>query len=587
VTIHPLLFPKIIVWMIDMKFLRIRRGGRNGIQSLSYDQVEQMAYNELESRRASGMLRFDLPVLNLHSSHANLPSSSVIDRYSVGASTIYITGDYEYLVNDPPLTRQEQELLLGISTKLLFLMPASMVNNESKFEEYIKKAGLDEPRFRYLLRREILGYGKLEPMVRDAKVEDIVVPSANRRVSCTHSDYGIMPTNVSFEQEELDRYLERLVHLSGKSVSLYRPILSIRLPNGDRLSAAYKKEVSVEGSNFIIRKFPEKPWSITSLMLLNTIPPEMAAWLMLLEEHKKAFLVCGTMGTGKTSMINALCNLIPERAVIVTIEDTPELKLAHPNRFSLVVRESVTLDEKGDIGMFPLVKEALRMSADHLIVGEIRGEEARVWAQAIMTGHGGITSLHSESPRAAIERLLSPPISVERGTLRSLGGILYIVRTSSKVNERVIQRRRAINFFDIGEDLSCTPLFRYDFSGDSFSSDEKALASSNIAGRILDETGMSAASLIEKYRARVAFLCKLKSLSKMQPEFRDFLFVAKAVWRFQASDDFDPESIMVSENGSLGTIGAFEAQFSAKDRRAVSPIAKPAILDESRGESGQ
>ena len=565
---------------MTMNLLRIRKGGKKGIGSLSFDQVERRAYDELESRRASSLLRFDLPVLNIHSSHADLSSLDIVDRYSVGASTIYITCDYNYIVNDPPLTQQEQESLLGISSKLLFLIPVSMVNDESKFEEYVQNAGLDEPRFKYLLKREVLGYGKLEPMVRDAKVEDIVVPSANHHVSCTHSDYGIMPTNVSFEPAELDRYLERLVHLSGKSVSLFRPILSIRLPNGDRLSASYKKEVSVDGSNFIIRKFPEKPWSITSLMLLNTIPPEMAAWLMLLEEYKKAFLVCGAMGTGKTSMINALCNLIPERSVIVTIEDTPELKLAHPNRFSLVVRESVTLDEKGDIGMFALVKEALRMSADHLVVGEVRGEEARVWAQAIMTGHGGVTSLHSESPRAAIQRLLSPPISVERGALGSLGGILYITRTSSRVADRVVQRRRAINFFDVGNDLSCVPLFNYDFSSDSFSADEGLLASSNIAGRIMEEAGITKSFLIEKYRARVAFLGKLKRLSKLQPEFRDYLFVAKAVWRFQSSDDFDPESIMISDDGSLGTIDAYEASFSAKERRAVSQTIKPSLSDE-------
>ncbi len=563
-----------------MPLLRIRKGCRKGIGSLSFDQVERRAYEELESRRASSLLRFDLPILNIHFSHADLSSLDIIDRYSVGASTIYITGDYKYIVNDPPMTQQEQESLLDISSKLLFLIPVSMVNDESKFEEYVQKAGLDEPRFKYLLKREVLGYGKLEPMVRDTKVEDIVVPSASRHVSCTHSDYGIMPTNVIFEPAELDRYLERLVHLSGKSVSLFRPILSIRLPNGDRLSASYKKEVSVDGSNFIIRKFPEKPWSITSLMLLNTIPPEMAAWLMLLEEYKKAFLVCGAMGTGKTSMINALCNLIPERSVIVTIEDTPELKLAHPNRFSLVVRESVTLDEKGDIGMFALVKEALRMSADHLVVGEVRGEEARVWAQAIMTGHGGVTSLHSESPRAAIQRLLSPPISVERGALGSLGGILYITRTYSRMADRVIQRRRAINFFDVGADLSCVPLFNYDSSNDSFSADEGLLASSNIAGRIMEEAGITKSLLIEKYRARVAFLGKLKRLSKLQPEFRDYLFVAKAVWRFQASTDFDPESIMVSDDGSLGTIDAYEASFSAKERRAASQAIKPSLSDE-------
>ncbi|HRR55288.1 MAG TPA: hypothetical protein P5290_08070, partial [Candidatus Methanomethylicus sp.] len=117
--------------MMAMPLLRIRKGCRKGIGSLSFDQVERRAYEELESRRASSLLRFDLPILNIHFSHADLSSLDIIDRYSVGASTIYITGDYKYIVNDPPMTQQEQESLLDISSKLLFLIPVSMVNDES------------------------------------------------------------------------------------------------------------------------------------------------------------------------------------------------------------------------------------------------------------------------------------------------------------------------------------------------------------------------------------------------------------------------------------------------------------------------
>ncbi len=513
--------------------------------------IEREVFRELDSRR-NQRVRFDLPPLMLKTTHTRLTGLKIIDSYTVGSSTIYITSDYEYLVHDLPLTPEERGAIMDAAAKLLFVMPASTVNDEAGFDDYLARVGLSDDRFRYFLKREILGYGPLEPIVMDPKVEDIMVASSSSPVSCTHADYGTMPTNILFNAGEMDRYIEKLAHASGKAVSLYRPLLSIRLPDGSRLSAAYKNEVSMQGSSFIIRKFPEKPWSITSLMILNTIPPEMAAWLMLLEEHRRAFLVCGTMGTGKTSLINALCNLIPERSVIVTIEDTPELRLAHPNRFSLVVREPATLDERGEIGMFELIKEALRMSADHIIVGEIRGEEGRVWAQAIMTGHGGITSLHAESPEAALERLLSSPIGVDRGALKSLSGIVYVSKFTVRTGGRVIQRRRALNFYDLSADMHLTPLFEYSCDSDLYSSREDLLLASNTARKIMTETGIGEEVFLEKYRRRVTFLRKLKELAQLRPEFREFSVVAKVVWAFQASPGgFDPESSVMDHDGKF------------------------------------
>ncbi|MCQ5377377.1 MAG: type II/IV secretion system ATPase subunit [Candidatus Methanomethylicia archaeon] len=500
--------------------------------------IDRSIRSNLRARKKAAERRkkhFDLPEFNIRTVHASALGKKVINRYAVGSSTVLITDQYEYLVDDPPLSQEEKMHLAEIASNLLFMIPTDAVNDGNRFESYLEASGLSDERFKYLLRREILGYGPLEPLVGDPKVEDIIVASPKHPVSCSHSDYGIMPTNISFTAEEADAYVEKLVHLCGKSISLFRPIMSIRLPNGSRLSVSYKKEVSMEGSNFVIRKFPEKPWSITSLMVLNTLPPEMAGWLMVLEEYRKAFLVCGSMGTGKTSMINALCNLIPERSVIVTIEDTPELRLAHPNRISLVVREPVTLDEKGEIGMFELVKESLRMSADYIIVGEVRGEEGRVWAQAIMTGHGGITSLHAESPRAAIERLLSDPISVEKGTLRSLSGILYLAKFSIRNDRKMIQRRRAINFYDIDKDFNLTPLFKYDSERDLFSYDEGLLLESNVAARIIDEFSIEKNDFLKKVRSRIAFLRKLTDLAKVQPEYSDYSEVARSVWAFQSS----------------------------------------------------
>ncbi|MEM3366370.1 MAG: type II/IV secretion system ATPase subunit [Candidatus Methanomethyliaceae archaeon] len=549
--------------------LRGRKGSRpelfEEVLSAPFDRLEKRAYEALEKSKKR---KFDLPMLSIRTSQVNLSRVKVIESYSVGMSTIYITRDYEYLVHDPPLTTEEQSRLKELASKLLFLMPSSVVVDETKFDEYLVKAGLRDRRYAYFLKRDILGYGLLDPLIHDGRVEDIVVASSKNPVSCIHSDYGTMPTNISFCEDELDRYIEKLVYASGKSISLYKPIVSLRLPDGSRLSASYKKEVSPSGSNFIIRKFPEKPWSITSLMLLNTIPPEMVAWLMILQEYKKALLVCGAMGTGKTSLINAICNLIPERSVIVTIEDTPELRLVHPNRISLVVRESTTLEDRGEIGMFALVKEALRMSADYIIVGEVRGEEGRIWAQAIMTGHGGITSLHAESPDAALERLVSPPILVERGALRSLAGIVFVGKTTIRSNDQIVQRRRAMNFYDLGNDFELKPLFGYDPDRDAFSFSEESILQSRGAERIITETGISRKRLLEMYLKRVKFLGELKNIAKVRPEFREYGTVTKVIWAFQSSPSgLDLDSLVITSEGRLESFSEMAVKMRHRDRR--------------------
>ncbi|MBC7293504.1 MAG: type II/IV secretion system ATPase subunit, partial [Thermoleophilia bacterium] len=200
----------------------------------------------------------------------------------------------------------------------------------------------------------------------DDRIDDITAwPEST---SCNHKDFGTLRTNISMSEQEFNRYVEKFVHMAGKSVSLYSPLLSIRLPTNDRLTVTYQREVSSRPS-FAIRKFPKQPWSITSIMMMGTLAPEMAAWLMLLIKYKRAVLVCGPVGTGKTSLINALCSMIPADRIIVTIEDTPELRLTHQNWFSFITRESATVEEKGEIGMFELVKHALRQPADYIIVG--------------------------------------------------------------------------------------------------------------------------------------------------------------------------------------------------------------------------
>jgi flagellar protein FlaI len=500
------------------------------------------------------------PPLPIRSFSVKPASLKMLDSYPVGLGMAYITEDYHYLASDPILEQDEVRMLTEMGSKLIFLMSSEALMNEDRFDRYLTKAGLSEDRLRYFLKREIFGYGILEPLVEDPLIEDIIATSANSPVLCVHSNYGTMPTNITLEPEEMDRYLERLVHLSGRSVSLFRPIITLKLPNGGRLSASYREEVSPRGSNFTIRKFPEKPWSITLLMQLNTLPPEMAAWLMLLEEYRKAFLVSGSTGTGKTSLINALCALLPERSIIVTIEEASELRLVNPHRISLKAGEPSEEDSKMGAGMAPLMEEALGMNADYVVLEQIRGEEGRIWVQAIMNGCGGMATLNAEEPSIAVQRLLSPPISADAEAIKSLRGIVWMGKFVSQAGGRFSQRRRAVSFLDLGPDLELIPLFEYNADCDSFISKEEMIMESNSAKMIMNEFGISASTLLDRYLQRVDFFRLMKELSKWRAEFREYPVAAKAAWSFQSNPEaFDPELLLSNQsevaplNGGIGS----------------------------------
>ena len=266
---------------------------------------------------------------------------------------------------------------------------------------------------------------------------------------------------------------------------------------------------------------------------------------MLLLERRKAALVVGTMGTGKTSLINALTNMIPERSTIITIEDTPELRLAHPYWIPLITRESYSLDERGAIDMFKLVKHALRMSADYIIIGEIRGEEARIWANALLSGHGGLTSFHAESATSSIQRLISDPLNVEPGSLIALRNIIVIRRLVIRKRENGIERklylRRVVDIYDLevnGKNVVLHRLFHYNVKRDKLEPVPiDALLKTTTARMLMDETGWSKEEFLKNLLLRAKFIEYLRQEAELHNELYDYRAVTQMFWKFHE----DPE----------------------------------------------
>lgn len=263
---------------------------------------------------------------------------------------------------------------------------------------------------------EAIGYGIIEPLIRDNNLEEIMINGPKKPIFVFHKRHGLCKTNLSIDNErKLYRIIARIAYTVGKKFDEDNALLDARLPDGSRVNATYKS-ASPFGYTLTIRKFNKTPLSIVELIKNRTISSEAAAFLWLAVEGLKInpmnIIVSGGASSGKTTLLNALAAFIRYEDRIITIEDTLELDLGkRENWIQLEARPKI--QEAKEISMNDLLKNALRMRPDRIIVGEVRGEEAQTMFVAMDTGHRGMLgTLHSNTAREMILRLKSAPMSV-------------------------------------------------------------------------------------------------------------------------------------------------------------------------------
>ncbi|MEM3711936.1 MAG: type II/IV secretion system ATPase subunit [Thermoproteota archaeon] len=267
----------------------------------------------------------------------------------------------------------------------------------------------------YYIRRDLIGYGPINPIIEDKNIEDISCDGVNKPIYVWHKRYESLPSNLKImDKGYFNDFIIKLAHFAGKHISAAFPIVDAMLPGKHRLAATYGDEVSTFGSTFTIRKFREEPFSVIDLINLGSLSPALAAYFWFILDNRLTIIIIGGTGAGKTSFLNALTNLFRPGLKIVTVEETAELNIPHDNWVQFVTRESYGLGTSkiGEITMFDLVKTSLRYRPDYLIVGEIRGAEAFVMFQAMATGHGGLSTVHAENIEYAIKRMTSPPMNI-------------------------------------------------------------------------------------------------------------------------------------------------------------------------------
>ncbi len=374
------------------------------------------------------------------------------------------TGGLLYRVIEPKLTIKERGRLNKIENTLVEELEVDFNSlKRETAEKYLKKkidnvieyydmkiSGRLYDLIYYYITRDFIGLGKVEPLFQDPYIEDISCDGLGVPIYVYHRDprFGSLKTNVKFlAEKDLDSFVMKLAQRCGRSISVADPLLDGALPDGSRVQATYGTGISRKGSNFTIRKFMKDPMTFVDVLNYKTVDIQMLAYLWLAIEHGKSILISGPTASGKTTLLNALSLFIRPELKVISIEDTPELRLPHENWVSSVARTGfgpagAAGKKLGEITLFDLLKASLRQRPDNIIVGEVRGKEAYVLFQQMATGHPGMSTIHAESLEGVMNRLKTPPINLPPSLVQHLD--MLIVLTRQRIKGRYIRRVKEI-----------------------------------------------------------------------------------------------------------------------------------------------
>lgn len=390
---------------------------------------------------------------------------------------------------------------------------------------------------RYYTKRDFAGLGRLQPLMNDTEVEDISCDGVDIPVYAYHRNpqYGSVKTNIEWQsQDELDSFVMKLAQRCGRSISVSSPLLDGSLPDGSRVQATLATDIARKGSNFTIRRFTEDPLTPIHMMDYETENAQMLSYLWTLVEHGKSTLVCGTTGAGKTSQLNALSLFIRPEKKIVSIEDTPELRLPHDHWVPEVARSGFgsSAEDGGEVSMDNLLKESLRQRPEYIIVGEVRGEEAYILFQQMATGHTGLSTIHADSLEMLMDRLTTDPINLSPSLIETLDCIMLIkrIRRDGTYIRRITGLYEVLGY-DKRQGIDANKVFGWNPENDEYTVENSSVLLKDIA----DQSGLEHKKIKRDLRN------KQHILNYMQEEqIKHYREVGDIISRYYS----DPKSIM-------------------------------------------
>lgn len=280
----------------------------------------------------------------------------------------------------------------------------------------------------YVYLKIISGLGPITPLMLDPHIEDVFVCKTYRRPYVVHNEFsssGWIKTNIVLEPELVDMLTLAISRKIGKHISLLNPLVEGSYGSKLRISLVFGKTISPHGSSIVVRKRTRGQWTITRLIDEKTLNSMIATYLWLILENKGWVVIAGHIGSGKTTMLQALLSLIPPYRKVITIEDVPEVEHDTGLWESLVEKNEIYAGNS-KIDSFTLLKFALRRRPDYIVIGEVRGVEARLLVQASRLGHGVLNTIHADSPESVLKRLIAPPISIPRNLLNNIWTIVVM-----------------------------------------------------------------------------------------------------------------------------------------------------------------
>jgi len=362
---------------------------------------------------------------------------------------------------------EDQEKRIEVLTSILEKICDTSGNGKSRSG---LKVTLDElAELQYLMIRDKEGMGAIQPLVSDPYIEDVSCSGVGA-VFIEHKIFGGLTSEITFDNTEvLDQFVIKLSEKIGRPVTVRNPIVDSTLPDGSRINIVYGDDVSKRGSNFTIRKFQATPFSILDLVNSGTLSFEMASYLSLMLGAGMNTFVSGETASGKTTMLNAISTFIPPASKIVSIEDTPELQVPHPNWTREVVRN--TVDGSSSVTMFDLLRAALRQRPNEISIGEIRGEEGAIAFQAMQTGHSSMATFHASSVERLIQRMTGHPINVPKTYIDNLNLVIIMsaVRLpDGSTGRRILSINEVIEYDTETDSFGFIEVFRWDSATDTF-----------------------------------------------------------------------------------------------------------------------
>lgn len=453
-------------------------------------------------------------------------------------------GEFQYSILEPRLKPDDMVVVAKIREKMEAMMAQEEIPigegqrlEESKpLAEYLKKkflAVLDlydidvplrrQPVMLYFLKRDFIGMGRTDAVLRDPFLEDISCLGPGIPLYVFHRVFGSVRTNLAYDGElELNKYIFRLAQIAGKHISIYQPILDATLQDGSRINLTLGTEVTRKGSTFSVRKFSNDPVSPIDLLRFGSVSAFQLAYFWTLVESHCSLLISGGTAAGKTTFLNAVSMFIRPEDKIVSIEDTPEIQIDHQNWIQSVARagygssassggasgvsglSSQGGKSPGTVTLFDLLVAALRQRPEYVIVGEVRGTEAFTLFQAISVGHASMSTIHAGSIEELIHRVENEPMNIPRVLFQALDAVAFpaqVVVNGARVR-RILGVTEILGVDAGTKELLTNDIFRWEPNGDKFT----YLGRSFVLEHVQEKTGRSMDALVEELSRKERYL---------------------------------------------------------------------------------